>query len=134
MAQWVVLRSPAAAARRAALLTLTLLPGNLVAIFLSASNLRQDDAWVALEHVAWGDFDLALCALRLGEMTGVRTYRLIARKRPYMAARIVFMTEADALLAAPPSSALGRVLPRPISTAAVRGSPRGAGVARTMAI
>lgn len=78
------------------------------------------ESWEAIEHLVYGDYDLALCALRVGDITGARLYRIVAKQRPYMAARIVFMAEAASILAAPPSSALGRVVPRPVSLETVR--------------
>ncbi len=79
------------------------------------------ESWEAIEHLVYGDYDLALCALRVGDITGARLYRIVAKQRPYMAARIVFMAEPSSIMAAPPSSALGRVVPRPVSLETVRG-------------
>jgi CheY-like chemotaxis protein len=81
---------------------------------------HASDGWWALEVLLKEKIDLALCALKLdADFTGLRIYRMVAKQRPEMAARIVFMTSADALSQAPPSSALGRVLPRPVSPLAV---------------
>ncbi len=49
-----------------------------------------------------------------------RQHRTVAKQRPEMAARIVFLAEASSVAQAPPSSAIGRVLPRPVEIATVR--------------
>lgn len=80
------------------------------------------DGWSALEHLVdpTSSIALALCALKLGDdFSGLRLYKMVAKQRPEMAERIVFMASASAVASAPPSSALGRVLPQPISTESV---------------
>jgi CheY-like chemotaxis protein len=79
------------------------------------------NGWEAIDALTTTDFDLALCALRLGEdFTGARLFRLVSKERPAMAARIVFLAAPHAIAGAPPSSAMGRVLPRPVDVEAVR--------------
>jgi hypothetical protein len=69
--------------------------------------------------VTEGDFDLVLCALVLGDFTGAKLHRLIAAARPALAPRIVFLARESVVAGAPPSSAIGRVLSRPLDPSAV---------------
>lgn len=77
------------------------------------------DAWTAIDQLTEGEFDLVLCAVALGGFSGARIHRLVAKTRPQMASRIVFLAGASVVAQAPPSSASGRVLPRPVDPAAV---------------
>jgi hypothetical protein len=52
--------------------------------------------------------------------SGAKLHTLVATARPDMARRIVFLASETAIAQAPPSSASGRVLMRPIEAEAVR--------------
>lgn len=77
------------------------------------------DGWTAIDHLTEGDFDLALCAVVLGDFTGAKIHRMVVKARPEMAARMVFIARASVVASAPPSSASARVIARPIDVAAV---------------
>lgn len=79
-----------------------------------------DDGWAAVEHVEKTNFDVILCSLRVGGMSGASLHRLIAKTRPEAAAKIAFLASAGTAAAAPPSSASGRILALPITAAQVR--------------
>lgn len=78
------------------------------------------DGWSAVDRLSKGDVDLALCAVKIGEFSGAKIHKLVATANPKMARRIVYLATETALSQAPPSSASGRVLARPISPDAVR--------------
>jgi DNA-binding NtrC family response regulator len=78
------------------------------------------DGWSALELLVEGDFHLVLCALTFDGWRGSKLYSMVAKARPEMAARIVFLAMEADVAAAPPSSALGRVMARPVDPDAVR--------------
>lgn len=78
--------------------------------------------WSALEHLVEGNFDIALCAVALGEWSGAKLYKMVAKQRPKMAGRIVFVAAEEAVAQAPPSASLGCVcvLARPVDPFAVQ--------------
>jgi hypothetical protein len=78
------------------------------------------DGWSALEMLVEGDFHLVLCALSFDGWRGSKLYSMVAKARPETAARIVFLAMEADVAAAPPSSALGRVMARPVDPDAVR--------------
>lgn len=79
-----------------------------------------DDGWSAVDRLSKGDVDLAVCAVKVGEFSGAKIHKLVATANPKMARRIVYLASELALSQAPPSSASGRLLARPISPEAVR--------------
>jgi len=79
-----------------------------------------DEGWAAVEAVEEDAFDAVLCALRVGSMSGVSHHRLLVKTRPELGARMAFLASARAVAEAPPSSALGRVVARPVTVEAVR--------------
>jgi len=80
-----------------------------------------DDGWEAVDLLTGDeDFDLAVCALKLGDLSGAKLHRLVAAAGRDRAAKIVFAAPAKAVAEAPPSSASGRLLARPISVEAVK--------------
>jgi CheY-like chemotaxis protein len=78
------------------------------------------DGWTAIDHLTEGDFDLALCAVALGGFSGAKIYKLASKAKPDLASRFFFLANASAIASAPPSSASGRVLARPVDLEAVR--------------
>jgi CheY-like chemotaxis protein len=81
------------------------------------------DGWAALDALTSTDrapFDLALCAVALGEWSGAKLYRTVAQTRPEAAGRIVFVAGRAAVDGVPPSVGRARVLARPIDLDAVR--------------
>lgn len=78
------------------------------------------DGWTAVEHLTTSDFDLALCSVVLGEFSGAQIHRMVAKLRPQNASRIVFVARDTAVAQAPPSSASGRVLARPVDPVSLR--------------
>jgi hypothetical protein len=77
------------------------------------------DGWSAIDELVGGAFDLAICALKLGEFPGVKIYRVVAKSRPEVASRVYFLAEHETIAQAPPSSAQNRILPRPLSAGTV---------------
>jgi hypothetical protein len=73
------------------------------------------DGWSAIDELVGGAFDLAICALNVGEFPGVKIYRVVAKSRPDVASRIYFLTEHETIAQAPPSTARSRILSRPLS-------------------
>jgi CheY-like chemotaxis protein len=86
----------------------------------SVDIVHVTDGWSALEQLVEGDFDIALCAVVLGDWSGAKLYKMVAKQRPKMAARIVFLAARAAVAEAPPSTSLGRVLSRPVDPSAVQ--------------
>lgn len=78
-----------------------------------------EDGWTAIDELAKRTFDLVLCATVVGDFPGVKLFRIAAKERPELASRFVFVAGASAVAAAPPDSARGRVVARPIDPAAV---------------
>ena len=79
-----------------------------------------DEGWGAVEAVERTEYDAILCALRVGEMSGATLFRLLSKARPQLASRIAFLAAPSVVANAPPSSALGRVLARPVTLESVR--------------
>lgn len=79
-----------------------------------------DEGWAAIEAVEKRGFDAILCALRVGAMSGATLHRMIAKARPELAPRIAFIAAPHVVAGAPASSALGRVLVRPVTVEHVR--------------
>lgn len=82
--------------------------------------IQMTDGWSAIDRLKEGDIDLAVCAVKIGEFSGAKIHKLVATANPKMARRIVYLASEAALSQAPPSSASGRLLARPISPDAVR--------------
>ena len=82
--------------------------------------IEVEDGWSAVDRLKEGDIDLAVCAVKIGEFSGAKIHKLVATANPKMARRIVYLATETALSQAPPSSASGRLLARPISAEAVR--------------
>jgi CheY-like chemotaxis protein len=82
--------------------------------------IEVDDGWSAVDRLTNAEVDLAVCAVSVGGFSGAKIHKLVANARPEMARRIVYLASENAVSQAPPSSASGRVLARPISSAAVR--------------
>lgn len=82
--------------------------------------IEVQDGWSAVDRLKEGDVDLAVCAVKVGEFSGAKIHKLVATANPKMARRIVYLASEAALSQAPPSSASGRLLARPISPEAVR--------------
>lgn len=82
--------------------------------------IEVQDGWSAIDRLKEGDVDLAVCAVKIGEFSGAKIHKLVATANPKMARRIVYLASEAALSQAPPSSASGRLLGRPISPEAVR--------------
>lgn len=78
-----------------------------------------EDGWTAIDELAKRSFDLVLCATMVGDFPGVKLFRIALKERPELASRFVFVAGASAVAAAPPESARGRVVARPIDPAAV---------------
>jgi hypothetical protein len=78
------------------------------------------DGWVALEHLLRGDFDLVLCAFTFGDWSGAKLYSMAAKGCPDVSHRFVFIARKAEVDAAPPSSALSRVVSRPVDSDTVR--------------
>ncbi len=78
------------------------------------------DGWTAIDRLTQDDFDLAVVAVVLGGFSGAKIYRLAVNERPEVASRVVFLASESAVSHAPPSSASGRVLARPLNVEAVR--------------
>jgi CheY-like chemotaxis protein len=88
---------------------------------LDADVVAVEDGWSVVDRVAGERFDLVVCALRFDDgLTGAKIHRMLAKERADAAARIVFVAERATLDQAPPSSAMARVLARPIDLDAVR--------------
>jgi len=87
---------------------------------LSLTWRRDGAALDALTVTDQPPFDIALCAVALGDWSGAKLYRLVAQTRPEAASRIAFLADRGAVDAAPPSNARARVLARPVDPAAVR--------------
>ena len=85
----------------------------------SLEVVQVEDGWAALEELVHGEYDIALCALVLAGFRGIKLFRMVAQARPEMAARMVLVADGAAIAGAPPSSALGRVLARPVDVDAV---------------
>jgi CheY-like chemotaxis protein len=79
-----------------------------------------DDGWSAVDRLTKGDVDLAVCAVSIAGFSGAKIHKLVATANPRMARRIVYLATETAVSQAPPSSASGRLLARPISPEAVR--------------
>lgn len=79
-----------------------------------------DEGWAAVEAVERTEYDAIVCALRVGAMSGASLHRLIAKSRPAVAGRMVFVAAPHVVASAPPSSALGRVLARPVRAEHIR--------------
>jgi DNA-binding response OmpR family regulator len=79
-----------------------------------------DEGWAAVDAVEKTDYDAILCALRVGAMSGASLHRLIVKTRPSLAPRVAFVAARHVVASAPPSSALGRVLARPVTVEHVR--------------
>lgn len=82
--------------------------------------IEVEDGWSAVDRLSHGDVDLAVCAVKLGDFSGAKIHKLVATANPAMARRIVYLASEVAVSQAPPSSASGRLLARPISPDAVR--------------
>jgi CheY-like chemotaxis protein len=80
---------------------------------------QVSDGWSAIDELVGGAYDLAICALNVGEFPGVKIYRMVAKSRPDVASRIYFLTEHETIAQAPPSTARNRILSRPLSPEAV---------------
>src|SRR5205814_7173013 len=72
------------------------------------------DGWTALDRVLERSFDVIIAAIVLGPWRGATFYRAVAQQRPEQAARIVFLATQTAVDQAPPSTALARVISRPV--------------------
>ncbi len=79
-----------------------------------------DEGWAAVDHLTGGTFDGAVCALRLGDLTGAQIHRLVAKTRPDMAARIFLLASESVVAEAAPCSASARVLARPLDVSVLR--------------
>lgn len=79
-----------------------------------------DEGWGAVDVVARTEFDLVLCALRVGEMSAAAVRRMLVNTRPSVGPRFALLASARAADAAPPSSVSHRVLALPITVARVR--------------
>lgn len=87
---------------------------------LDVEVVKVTDGWSAVERILAEDFDLVLCAVKLGELGGSKVFKMVLKDKPSAAGRIVFVADAHAVSSAPPSSVQGRVLARPIDAYAVR--------------
>lgn len=82
------------------------------------------DGWSAIDRLTTESFDVAICAVVLGDFTGAKIYRLVVAERPEMASRFAFLAGKDAIASAAPASMEGRVLARPLDVASVRALSR----------
>ena len=78
------------------------------------------DGWEAVDLVGATKFDLVISGLRVGSMRGMQIYRTAVAADPELAERFFFLTSAETKDAAPPSSALARVLTSPLDPEEVR--------------
>jgi CheY-like chemotaxis protein len=81
---------------------------------------KVTDGWAALDRIVTGQYDLVLCAVKLGDLGGAKIFKMVAKEKPAAASRIFFVADADTVASAPPSSASGRVLARPVDATAVK--------------
>ncbi|HEY8075804.1 MAG TPA: hypothetical protein VIF62_16875, partial [Labilithrix sp.] len=88
---------------------------------LDADLVVAEEGWSVVDHLSNERFDLVVCALKFDDgLTGAKIHRMIAKERPDAAARIVFVADKVALAGAPPSSAIGRVVSRPVDVGIVK--------------
>jgi len=87
---------------------------------LDVEVVKVTDGWSAVERILAEDFDLVLCAVKLGELGGSKVFKMVdlLDLSRIQAGRI--QLDAHAVSSAPPSSVQGRVLARPIDAYAVR--------------
>ncbi len=78
------------------------------------------DGWEAIDLVGATKFDLVISGLRVGSMRGMQIYRTAVVADPELAERFFFLTSAETKDAAPPSTALARVLTSPLDPEEVR--------------
>ncbi|HSO35025.1 MAG TPA: response regulator [Labilithrix sp.] len=116
-----IVRDPFPARARRRILVADDDPATLAALrgLVDVDVVYAHDGWTAIDQLTEGTFALALCAVVLGDFTGAKIHRIVAKARPEMASRMVFIARESVVAQAPPSSASARVLSRPIDPAAV---------------
>ncbi len=88
---------------------------------LDADLVVAEEGWSVVDHLTNERFDLVVCALKFDDgLTGAKIFRMIAKERPDAATRIVFVAEKASLDNAPPSSAIGRIVARPVEAGIVK--------------
>ncbi len=85
----------------------------------SCNVFHARDGWTAIDHFRTEQLDLVVCAVNVGEFPGAKLYRMAVNADPDLASRFVFLAAPTTVANAPPASAKGRVLSRPLDAKAV---------------
>lgn len=112
--------APTTAAKRVLVIDDDLETARALARSSEVEAIVVSDGWQAIDAISANAFDLVICAVIVGELTGAQLFRMAVKARPEMAKRFVFLANESAVASARPETVGVRVVARPLELATVR--------------